>query len=271
LVLTRAEDDVVLAVSARACRVLGGSEDGFVGRAAEELWVRPEWRRAVVERVRAGEVVEDEEAEMRRVDERLVWIATSVNRLRMDGQDCLLSALADVSRHRRLEDELRRIATIDVGTGTLSRRRWFELAQDELERCSRHGHPVALAMVDLDYFKAVNDQHGHLFGDVVLEAVARTMLHTVRRIDRVGRYGGEEFAVLLPETTRTAAAGVLDRLRDAVAALRIDHEGQAVGVTVSAGVVEFRPAEALAAALERADAALYAAKAAGRNCVRTDS
>ena len=159
--------------------------------------------------------------------------------------------------------ELERMATTDALTGALNRHRVFEVAAAELARASRYEHPVCLAMLDLDYFKAINDRFGHAVGDEALVAVAKVVRAELRSVDVLGRYGGEELIIVLPETGREAAAIALERSRAAVAAIRLSEpEAQ---VRVSAGLVQVNPGESLDSGLRRADAALYDAKRTGRN------
>lgn len=170
---------------------------------------------------------------------------------------------------RRLLAEVQQMATTDSLTGLYNRRQFFRLGEDELERARRYRHPICVMMVDIDHFKAINDNYGHTIGDQVLCAIAKRMLGGLRRSDVAGRYGGEEFAMVLPETDATAAAAVVgERLRSAVACQPIDTAEGALPVSISVGVAAVRTgAETLLDALSRADAALYAAKRAGRNLV----
>jgi diguanylate cyclase (GGDEF)-like protein len=164
--------------------------------------------------------------------------------------------------------ELARLAHHDPLTGLLNRRRFFELAADEVARARRHGRPCSVFMIDLDHFKRINDTYGHSAGDAMLRAVARRLLETVREIDFVARMGGEELAVLLPETGAPTALAVAERVRQALASLAIPHEGGVIRVTASIGVAAWRETELdVEAALHRADAALYRVKTRGRNGV----
>lgn len=159
--------------------------------------------------------------------------------------------------------ELERLATTDALTGTLNRRRLFEVATAELSRAARYQHAVCLAMLDLDHFKSINDRFGHAVGDEALRAVADVVRAQLRTVDVLGRYGGEELVVVLPETARDAAAVALERIRAAVATIRLS--APEARVYVSGGLVEVQGGESLDEALRRADAALYEAKRAGRN------
>ncbi|HEY7957977.1 MAG TPA: GGDEF domain-containing protein [Polyangia bacterium] len=161
--------------------------------------------------------------------------------------------------------ELERLATTDVLTGALNRRRVFELADAELARAARYHHPICLAMLDLDHFKSINDRFGHAAGDDALRAVAEVVRANLRSVDLFGRYGGEELMLVLPETTAGAAAIALERIRGGIAALTLLAGDLPVVVNVSGGVVEIESGESLEAGLRRADAALYQAKHTGRN------
>jgi diguanylate cyclase (GGDEF)-like protein len=159
--------------------------------------------------------------------------------------------------------ELERLATTDALTGALNRRRLFEVATAELARAARYEHAICLAMLDLDHFKSINDRFGHAVGDEALRAVAEVARAQLRTVDVLGRYGGEELMVALPETAREPAAIALERIRAAVAAIQLSA-GEA-RLSISAGLVEVQRGESLDEALKRADAALYEAKRAGRN------
>jgi len=135
-----------------------------------------------------------------------------------------------------------------------------------VSRARRHGHQLALLMIDADRFKSVNDRHGHHVGDVVLRELAARLRERVRREDVVGRWGGEEFVVALPETTPDGAAAVAESLREAIAAAPVDAGESVLDVTVSIGVAAWTGQE-LDDLVRRADRALYAAKAAGRDRV----
>jgi diguanylate cyclase (GGDEF)-like protein len=119
--------------------------------------------------------------------------------------------------------------------------------------------------VDVDHFKALNDEHGHPAGDRVLASIAQVLRQAVRREDAVARYGGEEFAILLPNTSLEHAAHVAEKVRDAVARSIVDNDGEKISVTVSGGLAAIEPTDTVQSLIQRADAALYAAKASGRN------
>lgn len=163
---------------------------------------------------------------------------------------------------------VQRLATIDGLTGTANRRFFFERAEQELQRSLRYGYDLTALMLDVDYFKAVNDTHGHAVGDAVLERVAEVCRACVRELDLVGRYGGEEFAILLPHTDTASAKVVAERLRRQIAAQEISTSSGSIRVTVSIGLATRDPAAStLGALLQCADAALYGSKRGGRDRV----
>ena len=169
----------------------------------------------------------------------------------------------------RLFEEVQRLATLDGLTNTFNRRHFMEMAQLQLEGARRFSLPLSALMIDVDHFKDVNDRYGHAIGDRVLRGVADRCRSALRSIDLLGRYGGEEFAILLPGTTLDSAARILaERIRRAVAEEPIATDAGPVQVTISLGVAELNAAtNDLAALLKRADAALYEAKLLGRNRV----
>ncbi|MFW6057576.1 MAG: diguanylate cyclase [Persicimonas sp.] len=171
----------------------------------------------------------------------------------------------------RLFAQVQRLAVVDELTQLPNRRRLFEVADKEFQRARRYGETLSVIMLDIDHFKAVNDAHGHAVGDVILREVANRCAKTLRQTDTIGRYGGEEFVVVMPQTPLEEASGyVAERLRDAVAATPVDTDAGPVEITISLGVAELASFDkSLDDLLNRADQALYDAKDAGRNRVET--
>ncbi|CAA7619352.1 PAS:GGDEF [Magnetospirillum sp. LM-5] len=180
----------------------------------------------------------------------------------------IIGIATDISERKALEKELHRLAVTDPLTGAANRRRFMASGHIEIERAARYQTPLSVVMLDIDYFKKVNDTHGHGIGDEVLRKVADAVQGCLREIDLLGRLGGEEFAVLLPETGLDAAVAVAERLRRAIGAIIIPVTGGALTVTASFGVAE-RDADELLfdTFLGRADGALYRAKESGRDRV----
>jgi len=177
----------------------------------------------------------------------------------------LEAARRQLVEQKELAEELARTDTL---TGLANRRAFDEAVQQEIRRAQRYDEPLALILTDIDYFKKVNDTYGHHVGDQVLVGFARTLQDSVRDVDRVGRWGGEEFVILLPGTSLEEATLAAERMRLAVAGSPIRVEGATCGFTASFGVARFSTAEpTLDAMLGRADTALYRAKSNGRNRV----
>ena len=175
----------------------------------------------------------------------------------------------DITERKLLEEELRRQAHIDYLTGVHNRRHFMERAEQELSRAHRYGSPLSMLMLDIDHFKQINDRYGHKVGDIVLKAVADLCHATFRDVDILGRLGGEEFAVLLPETDQHFAVDAAERLRETITNARIPlAEGLPVTFSVSIGVSSLSsPDDNIDVLLSLADKALYAAKDGGRNRV----
>ncbi|KAA2213436.1 diguanylate cyclase [Teichococcus oryzae] len=203
--------------------------------------------------------------------------ARQIQARRLGGDDFIvkpvdLGRLATVVRLRAERARaLRAIMESDSLTGLLNHGRFKERLSLELQRCRREGGIVSLTLLDLDHFKQINDQHGHLMGDRVIRSLARSLQKRLRRTDVIGRYGGEEFAVLLLGTEAEAARAAIDQVRRRFTALPFETDSSRFTVSFSAGIASNagldgpREAETL---IEAADAALYAAKRAGRGCTR---
>lgn len=179
-----------------------------------------------------------------------------------------IGTVQDVTEAKKMEFELRRLATTDTLTGLPNRRYFIERMEQELERFHRYHKPVAVLMLDLDHFKLVNDRYGHAQGDAVLCHFAELVKDTLRKIDLVGRLGGEEFAILLPDTDAEGASLYAERLRQRVEESPCQSEQASIPFTVSIGLTLFlEQDEGCDPPLARADAALYSAKEKGRNRV----
>jgi len=174
---------------------------------------------------------------------------------------------ADITAQAALREELRLLSETDPLTGVANRRRFHKVLEKELAGFALRPRPFCLFMIDLDFFKAVNDQHGHLIGDDVLRLVAQRMLTGLRASDLLARYGGEEFCVLLPGTSREHGTMVAERMRRSIAETPFEGESFSISLSVSIGVAFQREDSEpdLRALQKEADRALYLAKASGRN------
>jgi diguanylate cyclase (GGDEF)-like protein len=166
---------------------------------------------------------------------------------------------------------MKRLATTDNLTGAANRHEFFRMADLELRRAKRYGHALTVIMLDIDYFKSINDTHGHQAGDAVLKALSALVRAALRDTDIFGRLGGEEFAAVLPETDIQGGVPVAERLRRELAGLTVRLRDAALRFTVSIGVSEVRPSDRLIEdTINRADEALYKAKRMGRNRVESN-
>ncbi len=171
-------------------------------------------------------------------------------------------------KRKKMDEKLEKLALTDPLTGLYNRRYFFERGWNEYVRARRYKHELAVFMVDLDYFKKINDNFGHAIGDKVLMDVAKLFSNTLRDVDLVARFGGEEFIVLIPETDQTGVEFLANRIREEVQSIIINHNGKAVEVSASLGVALLDEGECdFDELINRADTALYLAKDNGRNRV----
>ena len=210
------------------------------------------------------------EYEVTRKDGSRIWVWERGRGVQEDdGSLHLEGIILDISDRKVLETELEQMATRDPLTGLLNRREMSPVLDEELQRARRYQRPMAVLWVDFDHFKDVNDTYGHAAGDSVLRAISRLLLGSVRSVDSIGRFGGEEFVIVLPEMDLEEAQETAERLRRKVAEEPQPlGNGEAVPLTISVGVAVYpdhgQTASTLCAA---ADKAMYLAKDRGRNCV----
>jgi diguanylate cyclase (GGDEF)-like protein/PAS domain S-box-containing protein len=215
------------------------------------------------------------EIQNRRKDGTLYWEATTIAPVQDDNGRVTnyIAIKEDVTERKQMVANLERLATADSLTGALNRHKLTATADHELERARRYNHPLSIIMLDIDHFKQINDQYGHAVGDFAIQKTAQTLLENLRGIDYLGRYGGDEFVVILPETDVTEAEKVAERIRLTFDGQSFQCGDQVVRISVSMGLACIsctadEPALNFDAAVQLADKALYAAKTAGRNCVR---
>ncbi len=193
------------------------------------------------------------------------WLRIQERRTNTGG---LVGFRIDVTELKRQERELSRLAWTDSLTGALNRHRFLELAEAELAHSQRHFRNVSLLMLDLDNFKMINDCHGHAAGDHVLRATCKSWQDQLRGRDLIGRLGGEEFCVLLPETRGSDVLVVAERLRQVTEQQKLSYDGEPIHVSVSIGAAEYENiADTITSVIKRADQSLYKAKSLGRNRV----
>lgn len=174
--------------------------------------------------------------------------------------------IRDISENKKTEEELLRLAATDPLTGAFNRREFTAIADREALRSSRYHHSLSILILDLDHFKKLNDTYGHAAGDKALQRFTTLCCNALRNVDIFGRWGGEEFVALLPETDIEGAAIIAERLRKIVADNVLNYNEYKIQFTVSIGIAQYKDAEtSIDVPLSRADSAVYDAKKAGRN------
>lgn len=206
------------------------------------------------------------ETQQMRKDGALVDIELSNSCTLFQGQKLIFCICRDISERKAAERRIRFLATTDTLTGAANRSEFSRLLGEAIVGAQDSGKPLGLVMFDLDHFKRINDAHGHDVGDAVLKGVIGVVREHIRAEDAVGRWGGEEFLLLLPGSNLDAARRTAERLRAGIEAHCFDP---AQGVTASFGVVTLAGGERMEVLVKRADMALYGAKAAGRNRVES--
>ncbi len=264
-------ETVVQKANAASLALTGRSRDSVVGQPLRQLFPEESYP-TVAARLRAQDS-RSVTATMERPDGSLVPVQVTSRSMQWEGAAARLLIILDISERRRVEDRLRELAAIDGLTECLNRRALLELAEIEFERFRRYGRTLSVLMIDADRFRDINDVHGHAAGDEVLCNVVRRCNELMRTSDAIGRYGGEEFVLVLPETPIAGATHVAERLRASIAAQPLVlSDGRHVAYTVSIGVAEARPEDSsLPDILNRADVAMHAAKEKGRNQVARSS
>lgn len=186
--------------------------------------------------------------------------------------DGALAKWRQIQQAKADQEKLERLANLDSLTGLYNRRVILHRLNERIKYVRRYGEELSLIMLDIDHFKKVNDQYGHLIGDGVLEEIAVLVQRNIRGTDDVGRYGGEEFIIILLKTGLSSAVDVAERVRKTIEAVEMkDSEGNVFSVTVSEGVSSYKRAEDERSLISRADDALYRAKENGRNRVEASA
>jgi diguanylate cyclase (GGDEF)-like protein/PAS domain S-box-containing protein len=248
-------------------KILGYEQNEIIGQPIKSF-IAPEDQDRVLANIRDGSE-SNIEHKMLRKDGSRVLVESHGQTIVQGGIPIRLTAIRDITERKLFEVELKHRAHIDYLTGVNNRGYFMEQAELELSRAVRYGSPLSLYMLDVDFFKKVNDSHGHKVGDLVLIKLAEVCGQTLREVDIIGRLGGEEFAILLPETNLAKANEVAERLREAIAKAKVPLEsGLPLHFTVSIGVTSLvSKDDNLDVLLNRADKALYEAKEKGRNRV----
>lgn len=267
--IARKLDGQLLFVNRKTCLLFQRGAGQLLKRSSTEFYVDPGERDDLRDLVEKLGDIRDIEVTMQTAQGRKFVAELAAITIVYSGVPAVLVAINDISQRKQMEAELFRQASTDALTGLSNRRYFLAQAEQELRRARRFSREMSVMMIDLDHFKQVNDTHGHATGDVVLQGFVRRALESLRQSDSLGRLGGEEFAVLLPETALEAATEVAERMRQNVADRPfIAGTSTVIHSSISIGVAQLDARDGTVDdVLNRADEALYRAKKQGRNCV----
>lgn len=269
-----AEDGLLQTANSALIRMMGfNSFEELQNVHLKDVWVDPEQRTRMIERLRSEGSVLNYEVHLRRKNgDELIASFDARGTFNAEGRLVHFDTIVqDITQRVQAKMELERLARTDSLTGLFNRQYLMERFEEEMIRTRRYHRPLTVMLIDLDHFKAVNDVHGHLAGDVILISAVSRITGILRESDFAGRYGGEEFIIIMPETGIEGAVELAERLRRAMEeTCHILPDGSMLGVTCSIGVVEASLGN-VEETIALADSALYTAKRCGRNRVeKTD-
>ncbi len=267
IIISQLKDDRLMLVNEKASDLFNIDIRNPKIFRTEEYYVDPNARKELLKQLMESSVVENFQALLRKpgTDETF-WLEMSARVIDFENEVALYTAFKDITAQKQHEQDLFEKAIKDPLTGCYNRRQFHELAGKEVRRAWRYNSTFSLIMLDIDHFKKVNDTYGHAAGDEVLKALAATITGTLRTSDVFGRYGGEEFIILLPETTIENGLVVAERIREKAAALAVPvSSNEVIRFSISAGIVESSYSTDINELTKYADAALYMSKENGRN------
>jgi len=266
--VTRCKDGQILFVNRKSCLLFQQSAGQFLRMKSSELYIDPKDRENLEKLMENVTDIRDIEVRMKTARGREFIAEMAAIALDYGGAPAHLVALNDISQRKEMEAELFHQASTDALTGISNRRYFQNQAEQEVRRARRFARDMTVMMIDIDHFKPINDTYGHAAGDQIIQGVVKRSLESLRQSDSIGRIGGEEFAVVLPETALSAAYDVADRLRAHIEEKPIIVGHSAVACTVSIGVAQLSAQDGgIDDLMKRADTALYSAKNKGRNRV----
>ena len=269
IVVADAQSKRYIMANAAMCNMLGYSHDELLSLGVNDMHPKQDLPHIIneFERIAKGDIRLTSNIPMKRKDGSIFYAdVSSTTPLKINGTNSLIGVFRDITDRKRAE-KAEDMASHDGLTNLYNYRKFHSLLKDEIIRSQRFNRPVSLLMLDIDHFKQVNDTYGHQAGDAVLKVISELLMNQSRAVDRVSRYGGEEFMIILPETDVTLAMMIADRLRAAVEGWDFDiGGGKVINITISVGVAVYpKHADSVEALVKASDVTLYAAKNAGRN------
>jgi diguanylate cyclase (GGDEF)-like protein/PAS domain S-box-containing protein len=264
---------IIVMISPSCFDIIGYRPEEMLGTALSDYYYVREDRQDVVQAaLDSGGKATQIEAKLKHKNGAIIWFSANVSvHFDPDGKPGYIEGVArDVSVRRQMEEQLVALSRTDELTGASNRRYFLDKSEDVICMMKRYQRPVSMMIADLDNFKSINDNYGHRAGDLALKAFAEICRGEIRESDIFGRLGGEEFGLMLPETTIQEAQVLAERILNATNALEIRLDGQAIRFTVSIGLIELDADDtSLNKVIHRADLAMYQAKAQGRNRIVT--
>lgn len=268
VLITELKTSRVLYINSRAAQKFEVAPHFMLEKTILPFYVNPEDRTGWKSQLEQKGYVENQEIQLKTATDSHFWASVSITLIEFEEKECAFVALMDVTEQRLLKQQLTKLANTDELTGLFNRRYFFVKGDEEYKRAQRYQLPLSFLMLDLDYFKLINDNYGHDMGDHVLKFFAELISPSLREFDLLGRLGGEEFAILLPNIDQLGAYNLAERLRVLVEESSFIFETQTITLTVSIGISSLNsPLQQLNDLLKQADQALYEAKGAGRNRV----
>ncbi|MGB9152039.1 MAG: diguanylate cyclase [Alphaproteobacteria bacterium] len=266
--VARRSDGQILFVNRKSCLLFQQSAGLLLRSKADDFYVDIKDKENLDRLFDSVSDIRDVEVQMKTAQARVFTAELAAIAVDYGGAPAVLIALNDISQRKEMEAELFRQASTDALTGVSNRRYFHDQAEQEVRRARRFARDMTVMMIDIDNFKLINDTYGHATGDTVIQSVVKRSLESLRQSDSLGRIGGEEFAVLLPETAVEATREVAERLRVHIQEKPIIAGPHVITCTVSVGIAQLSAQDNnIDQLLSRADTALYAAKHNGRNRV----
>ncbi|NVK18398.1 MAG: diguanylate cyclase [Methylocystaceae bacterium] len=269
-IISKQKTGQILEMNEKALSALDVAEEDIHLHKAIDFYSKPEIRSQLVETVRRNGLIANQEIELKTRSGDCFTTLFSATPLKLSSEEVFFVTFSDISERKEMELALEKAATTDYLTGLLNRRAFIERADFERQRANRNKHPICMLMIDIDHFKVINDTYGHDIGDDALKELVSLVGHNLRVTDAFGRLGGEEFALMLPETDMEGALILAERIRERVEQNEmVLADGGILKMAISGGLAEWTEEMEYDEVMKRADECLYKAKQTGRNKIVT--